>query len=478
VWQGAFWLAIYHLHVQMISRSTGRSAVAAAAYRAGERLHSEYDGLTHDCRSSVGAAAYQSGEKLTHDKGKTHDFTNKKGVVYSEIILPDHAPSEFYDRQTLWNAVEKSEKRKDAQTARELDVALPTEFDRQEQIQIMQEYIKENFIKHGMIADFSIHDKQDGNPHSHILLTTRNVDDNGFSGKNRDWNKAEYLQKWRENWAEICNQKLREHEKIDHRTLKAQGIDREPTIHEGHRPEKIKQNQEIIARNTAKKIHELKENYANLDKETAQLNLEKTELQTKINGLRYTIEEIKERAENIKSMQNRLEYLREKRLNMGVFENKKHLEEQIKRLEYSHETATEFFQKKYKITPEQAEKQIEILEQKASELADKKAFLQHKLAPFNEEKSKIILEYQKQKLLAEISPNGLKIAEELEKFGKNKAISIQEKLLRANTDRKLDIISDENFAKIINEIRPEQAKKLARLRGFERMREPERWRGR
>jgi hypothetical protein len=202
------------------------------------------------------------------------------------------------------------------------------------------------------------------------------------------------------------------------------------------------------------------------------------EIQREINALKFNSEEIKERAENIKSMQNRLEYLREKRLNMSVFENKKIIDEQIKRLEYSHEKATEFFQKKYETTPEQAEKQIEIFEQKASELADKKAFLQRKLTPLNEEKSKIILEYQKQKLLAEISLNGLKIAEELEKFGKSKAISIQEKLFKANTDRKLDIISDENFAKIINEIRPEQAKKLARLRGFERMNEPERWRER
>jgi len=96
-------MAIYHLHAQIIKRSSGRSSVAASAYRAGEKLHNEYDGITHD-------------------------YTRKSGVVHSEIMLPQNAPKEFQDRSTLWNAVEKSEKRKDSQTAREIDVALPKSF--------------------------------------------------------------------------------------------------------------------------------------------------------------------------------------------------------------------------------------------------------------------------------------------------------------------------------------------------------------
>ena len=156
-------MAIYHLHVSIISRKTGRSSVGASAYRTGEKLYNEHDGITHDYsnRSSARASAYRSGEKINE-----HNFTNKRGVIYSEIILPENAPREFTDRATLWNAVEKSEKRKDAQTAREIDVALPVEFNRREQIQIMREYVQENFVDKGMIADFAIHDKNDGKAHS------------------------------------------------------------------------------------------------------------------------------------------------------------------------------------------------------------------------------------------------------------------------------------------------------------------------
>ena len=264
------------MHVDVVSRSTGRSAVAAAAYRAGEKLKNERDGVTHDYspRSSISAAAYQSGEHL----GEA-DFTSKRGVIYTEIMLPNNAPKHFQDRYTLWNAVEKSETRVNSRTARDIDVALPVELDRQEQIELLQDYIRENFTKYGMIADFAIHDKGDGNPHAHILLTTRNVDEGGFTTKNRNWDKKDFLLMWRENWARACNEKLRENgrnERIDHRTLEAQGVDREPTIHvgvEGYALEKkgiiterMRRNREIIERNraklpenTAKYMHELKE---------------------------------------------------------------------------------------------------------------------------------------------------------------------------------------------------------------------------
>jgi len=233
-------MAIYHLHVGIIKRSSGRSAVAAAAYRAADKLHSEHDDITHDYSpksSAVNAAAYRAGESLKNEhSGAMHDYTYKTGVVHTEIMLPENAPKEYSDRSTLWNAVEKAEKRKDAQTAREIDIALPVELDRSEQITLVREYVKDNFVDVGMCADFAIHDKGDGNPHAHIMLTTREVSAAGFGGKNRDWNKTEYLEQWRKNWADCCNERLQSKEldeRIDHRALKAQGIDREPTIHIG-----------------------------------------------------------------------------------------------------------------------------------------------------------------------------------------------------------------------------------------------------
>jgi len=116
----------------MIKRSSGRSSVAAAAYRSAEKLRSERD-------SSVNAAAYRSGEKLGE-----YDYTRKQGVVHTEILLPENAPQDYSDRAALWNAVEQAEKRKDAQTARDIDIALPIELDRQEQIALVREYVKQN----------------------------------------------------------------------------------------------------------------------------------------------------------------------------------------------------------------------------------------------------------------------------------------------------------------------------------------------
>ncbi|MDR1992090.1 MAG: MobA/MobL family protein [Nitrososphaerota archaeon] len=169
-------MAIYYFDGNIIGRSSRRFSVGAAAYRAGEKLR------------SVAHAAYQSGEELRAGE-IVHDYTRKGGVVHSEIILPDNTPEEYKDRQTLWNAVEKRERRKDAQLAREFVVALPREFDLPEQIEVMREYIGENFANKGMIADFSIHDKGDGTPHAHIMLTTRDVSPDGFGLKNTDWNK-------------------------------------------------------------------------------------------------------------------------------------------------------------------------------------------------------------------------------------------------------------------------------------------------
>jgi len=161
--------------VKIIGRSSGRSSVAAAAYRAGQKMTNERDGITHD-------------------------YTRKIGVAHSEIMLPDHAPDEYNDRTQLWNAVEKIEQRLDSQTAREVEIALPVEFSMGDNIHLVRNYIADNFTSKGMCADFSIHDNHN-NPHAHIMLTTRAVSPNGFENKNRDWNNKDLLEQWRENWA-------------------------------------------------------------------------------------------------------------------------------------------------------------------------------------------------------------------------------------------------------------------------------------
>ncbi|MDL2238400.1 MobA/MobL family protein, partial [Christensenellaceae bacterium OttesenSCG-928-K19] len=202
-------VAIYHCTVKIINRKSGRSSVGAAAYRSCERIRNEQD-------------------------GRVHNYLNKSGAAHKEIMLPDNAPAQFRDRALLWNAVELVEKRKDAQTAREVEVALPVELDAGERVEVLRKYVSKNFVSQGMIADITIHDKLDGNPHAHIMLTTREVDIQGFGKKERAWNDKELLAGWRESWAAVCNERLEKHAaRIDHRTLAAQGIDRVPQIHIG-----------------------------------------------------------------------------------------------------------------------------------------------------------------------------------------------------------------------------------------------------
>ena len=150
-------IAIFHCPIQIIQRSKGKSAVAAAAYRSGEKLANEWDGMTHD-------------------------YTRKGGVVHTEIMLPAHAPPEFQDRSTLWNSVEEVEKSATSQLAREIEVALPVELSRAEQLALVRAFVKDNFVDAGMCADFALHDKGDGNPHAHILLTIRPIKENGEWG--------------------------------------------------------------------------------------------------------------------------------------------------------------------------------------------------------------------------------------------------------------------------------------------------------
>jgi ATP-dependent exoDNAse (exonuclease V) alpha subunit len=137
-------LAIYHLSIKIITRGEGKSAVAAAAYRAAAQITNEYDGLIHD-------------------------YTKKSGVVHTEILLPDHAPAEYADRAVLWNAVEKIEKQCNSQLAREIEIALPVELTAEQNISLVRRFVNEQFVTAGMCADICVHDKNEGNPHAHIM---------------------------------------------------------------------------------------------------------------------------------------------------------------------------------------------------------------------------------------------------------------------------------------------------------------------
>jgi ATP-dependent exoDNAse (exonuclease V) alpha subunit len=183
-----------------------------------------------------GAAAYRSAERL-HDErlDRDHDFTNKDGVVHSEVMLPEGAPEEFADREKLWNDVEAAEKRKDAQLAREVEFAIPRELTRNRASNWPATLCEAEFVEKGMIADLNVHWDigADGQPkpHAHVMLTMREVGKDGFGAKVRDWNRTELVEQWRERWAEHVNERLAELDidaRIDHRSLEAQGIALEP----------------------------------------------------------------------------------------------------------------------------------------------------------------------------------------------------------------------------------------------------------
>jgi Ti-type conjugative transfer relaxase TraA len=186
--------------------------------------------------SALAAAAYRSASRL-HDQrlDRHHDFSNKAGVVHSEVLLPDHAPEHFGAREQLWNAVEAAEVRKDAQLAREVEFAIPRELDETEGIRLARDFVTREFVSRGMIADLNVHwdvgSDGEPKPHAHVMLTMREVDEDGFGGKVRDWNRTDLLSHWREAWAEHVNTRLAELDidaRIDHRSLEAQGIDLEP----------------------------------------------------------------------------------------------------------------------------------------------------------------------------------------------------------------------------------------------------------
>ena len=238
-------MAIYHVSFNSVSRSSGHKASAAAAYRAGEKLQDEKYGLTHD-------------------------YSNKKGVVSSGILAPENSPDWVNNRERLWNEVEKSEKRVDAQLAREIEVALPRELEKKQQQELLNGYLKENFVQKGMVADWAIHESKsrDGktNPHAHVLLTMRPIDADGFSAKkDRSWNDPKLGLEWRESWADHANRALEKagvKDRIDHRSLvdqkeeavkngdekKANELDRNPTVKEGRAATALRQKGQFSER--------------------------------------------------------------------------------------------------------------------------------------------------------------------------------------------------------------------------------------
>ena len=237
-------MALYHFHVMQIKRSEGRTAVASAAYRAGEKLHNLWD-------------------------GETHDYTRKGGVILSKIMLPEYAPKRLFDRSTLWNEVEQVEKNYNAQLAYSFDIALQNEFSLEENIELAKEFVQKYFVSDGMIADLAIHkpDRDEGgipNPHFHVLVPIRplnadgtwgakqrreyHLDENGNRIKKENgqwefdavpttnWGNPETLDMWRQAWADMVNDKFREKGlncRIDHRSYVDQGLDLIPTVHEG-----------------------------------------------------------------------------------------------------------------------------------------------------------------------------------------------------------------------------------------------------
>ena len=227
-------MAIYHFNAKIIGRSQGKSAVAAAAYRAAEALYSQHQDILFD-------------------------YSKKRGVVFSAIVLPLSAPTWMSDRDKLWNAVELFEKRKDATYAREIEVALPVELSLEQQKELVNEYVTANFVKIGMIADYSIHDVDSHNPHAHIMLTLRLAVENSFGKKVREWNDKALFVTWREQWAATSNKHLAlcgVDKKINHQSYADQGVDLEPTMHRGfmarenhEKLDRFQKMKAIVARN-------------------------------------------------------------------------------------------------------------------------------------------------------------------------------------------------------------------------------------
>lgn len=289
-------MSIYHLNVKIISRgNVGKSIVAAAAYRSGSKIKD-------------------------FSQNHTYNYTKKKEVVFHDVMLPENAPDEYHNSETLWNSVQTVETQKNAQLARDINIALPRECNREQHIEMLKKFINENFVKVGMCADVSIHDKNDGNPHAHILLTLRSIDENGkWLPKSRkeyvldedgnrilikkdkkgrkqyktrkietnDWNDKRNVDKWRKAWQDVANLYLDDDHKIDCRSLADQGIERVPTVHEGPHVRAIDRERAARGQETTR-VHQLNveitqdnENLVAAEAEAARLEQEAKEAEAR-----------------------------------------------------------------------------------------------------------------------------------------------------------------------------------------------------
>jgi len=266
-------MADYRFSAQAISRGKGQSSVASAAYRSASRMVDERT-------------------------GEIHDYTRKQGVTHSEVMTPEATPEWMEDRAQLWNAVEAVEKRKNSQLAREIQLSLPHELTDDQRRELVRDFVQEQFVDRGMIADVNIHhpDRQsdERNHHAHIMLTMRELTADGFHQKKatelaRSWNDDELLKTWRAEWAHHQNQELERHgheARVDHRSYEERGIDREATQHRGPvaddmekngKPSRIgEENREVEERNAQRAMERME-----LIRATAELAQEQAKLTAK-----------------------------------------------------------------------------------------------------------------------------------------------------------------------------------------------------
>lgn len=276
--KGVTALADFRLSAQIIKRSSGRSATASAAYRASERVLDERTGLTHD-------------------------YSRKGGTLHAEIMTPDNTPEWMRDRAQLWNAVEKVERRKDAQLAREVQLSLPHELNPEQRLELVRGFVVDQFVSQGMIADVAIHAPNERgderNHHAHIMLTMREVTAEGFGNKNRDWNNSKHLENWREQWAHHQNRELERYghaERVDHRSYADRGIEKAPQQHMGQtatdmerrgKPTRIGEQNRATQLDNAK----LAKSRAYAAVLSAQVSMQKRALNTWANEKRHTLKD-------------------------------------------------------------------------------------------------------------------------------------------------------------------------------------------
>lgn len=241
-------MAIYHFSAKVISRAKGQSAVASASYRSGERLEDERTGEVK--------------------------FYKRNVQPETMILAPSHSPEWVQDRERLWNEVEKAEKRVNSQVAREINIALPKELSNDHQKELIRDYVQKEFVNKGMVADVAIHRDDKENPHAHVMLTTREISEQGFTVKNREWNDKKLLEQWREQWATHANKALEKEgvqERISHLSNEARGVEQLPTVHLGHVAHQMeKRGVQTERGNINREVQDYNKNVVELDKYKAE----------------------------------------------------------------------------------------------------------------------------------------------------------------------------------------------------------------